>query len=129
LSLHLAHRLDGPPLTPEEEHTLIVEWQRSHDERIALRIIGGMFRVALKLSRLERNQLDWGEYLSLICLALMLSLHKYDPARKVRFSSYAVHAVRRALRRGIVADAVVRPSYNGRHRRRKFIVVSLKEER
>jgi RNA polymerase primary sigma factor len=87
-----------PRLTPAEEHELAVRIQRDHDEEALKRLVETNLRFVVSYAKRYR-QLGVG-FLDLIHegnLGLLEAARRFDPARNVKFITYAVWWVRQAI--------------------------------
>jgi RNA polymerase sigma-32 factor len=77
-------------LTPEEEHRLAVEYQKSEDPQAAYRLVTANLRLVVKIALEHRNY--YQNLLDLIQegnIGLMQAVKRFDPYRGVRLPSYA----------------------------------------
>jgi len=95
LQRYLAEIRRYPLLTPEEEHTLAVQYKEHGDVEAAYRLVTANLRLvvmfARKYERAVHNLLDLIQEGS---IGLMEAVRNFDPYRGVRFPSYAVWWVR-----------------------------------
>jgi RNA polymerase sigma-32 factor len=95
LSAYL-NRIDQDPLlTPEEERRLALRWRRFRDQRAAEQLVTGNLRFVVKIAFEYRT---YGvRLLDLIQegnLGLLVAVDRFDPARGVRLTTYAVWWIR-----------------------------------
>jgi RNA polymerase sigma-32 factor len=77
-------------LTPEEEHELAVEFEKTRDPKLAYRMVTANLRLVVKIALEHRNY--YQNLLDLIQegnIGLMQAVKKFDPYRGVRLPSYA----------------------------------------
>ena len=77
-------------LTPEEEHSLAVEFQQTQDPKIAYRLVMANLRLVIKIALEHRSY--YRNVLDLIQegnIGLMQAVKRFDPYRGVRLPSYA----------------------------------------
>jgi RNA polymerase sigma-32 factor len=77
-------------LSPEEEHRLAVEFQRTQDPALAYRLVTANLRLVVKIAMEHRNY--YQNVLDLIQegnIGLMQAVKHFDPYRGVRLPSYA----------------------------------------
>jgi len=77
-------------LTPEEEHNLGVEYQKTEDPQAAYRMVTANLRLVVKIALEHRNY--YQNLLDLIQegnIGLMQAVKRFDPYRGVRLPSYA----------------------------------------
>ncbi len=77
-------------LTPEEEHRLAVEFQKTQDPQIAYRLVTANLRLVIKIALEHRSY--YRNVLDLIQegnIGLMQAVKRFDPYRGVRLPSYA----------------------------------------
>lgn len=97
-------------LTPEEEQDLARRWQDAGDEEAVERLIGSHLRLVISIAK------GFGSYgvplEDLIAegkVGLMQAARKFEPARKFRFSTYAMWWIRAALLEHVMrASSLVR---------------------
>jgi RNA polymerase sigma-32 factor len=84
-----------PLLTREEEHTLAVQFAKTHDPELEQRLITANLRLVVKLAHGYRRA--YPNLLDLIQegnLGLLQAVQKYDPNRGIRLASYAAWWIR-----------------------------------
>jgi RNA polymerase sigma-32 factor len=77
-------------LTPEQEHELAVEFQKTDDPKLAYQIVTANLRLVVKIALEHRNY--YQNLLDLIQegnIGLMQAVKRFDPYRGVRLPSYA----------------------------------------
>jgi RNA polymerase sigma-32 factor len=92
-----------PLLTPEQEHTLAVEYAKTGDVDIAARLVTANLRLVVKLAyeyrRAFKNMMDLVQEGN---IGLMQAVKRYDPYRGVKLSSYAAWWIRAYMLRFIL---------------------------
>ncbi len=95
-----------PILDREEEHTLALHYEKTHDENAARRLIGSNLRLVVKLAReyqgVSQNLLDLVQEGN---VGLVRSLRTYEPARGIRLSTYASWWIRAYILKYILDNA------------------------
>jgi RNA polymerase sigma-32 factor len=95
-----------PRLDREEEHRLAVEYLRTHDPKIATRLITSNLKLVVKLAheytRAGKNLLDLIQEGN---VGLVQAVEKYDPNRGVKLSSYSAWWIRAYILRFILQNA------------------------
>jgi RNA polymerase sigma-32 factor len=95
-----------PRLDRDQEHTLAVEYLRTHDSKIAQRLITSNLKLVVKLAheytRAGKNLLDLIQEGN---VGLVQAVEKYDPNRGVKLSSYAAWWIRAYILRYILQNA------------------------
>ena len=82
-------------LTPEEEHRLAVEYQKTEDPQAAYQLVVANLRLVVKIALEHRNY--YQNLLDLIQegnIGLMQAVKRFDPYRGVRLPSYAQYWIR-----------------------------------
>ena len=99
--LHEVQRHDL--LTPEEEHALAVQYQEHGDVQAAARLVTANLRLVVKIAfeyrRAYRNIMDLIQEGN---VGLLQAVHKFDPYREVKLSSYAAWWIRAYILRYIL---------------------------
>ena len=94
---------EHPLLTPEEEHTLAVQYAETGDVEAAARLVTANLRLVVKLAyeyrRAYRNMMDLIQEGN---IGLMQAVKRYDPYRGVKLSSYAAWWIRAYMLRFIL---------------------------
>ncbi len=92
-----------PLLTPEEEHSLAVQYVQSGDVTAARRLVTANLRLVVKLAyeyrRAYKNIMDLVQEGN---IGLMQAVKRYDPYRGVKLSSYAAWWIRAYILRFIL---------------------------
>jgi RNA polymerase sigma-32 factor len=92
-----------PLLSPDEEHSLAVEYSKTGDVEIAARLVTANLRLVVKLAyeyrRAYRNMMDLVQEGN---IGLMQAVKRYDPYRGVKLSSYAAWWIRAYMLRFIL---------------------------
>jgi len=92
-------------LSREDEHELAVHFAKTGDERAARRLITANLRLVVKIAqeyrKAHRNLLDLVQEGN---IGLIQAVHKYDPHRGVKLSSYAAWWIRAYILKFILAN-------------------------
>ena len=92
-----------PLLTPEETHTLAVEFTKTQDPRVAAQLVTANLRLVVKIAyeyrRAYKNIMDLVQEGN---IGLMQAVKRYDPYRGVKLSSYAAWWIRAYILRFIL---------------------------
>jgi RNA polymerase sigma-32 factor len=103
---YMASLRDLRALDRDEEHELAVRYGKSHDKRIAEKLIASNLKLVVKLAheytRAHRNLLDLIQEGN---VGLVQAVEKYDPHRGVKLSSYAAWWIRAYMLRYILQNA------------------------
>ncbi len=103
---YMASLRHQPRLDREEEHRLAVEYLRTHDVKIATKLITSNLKLVVKLAheytRAGKNLLDLIQEGN---VGLVQAVEKYDPNRGVKLSSYAAWWIRAYILRYILQNA------------------------
>ena len=103
---YMASLRDVERLDREEEHELAVEYEKTHDPKIARKLITANLKLVVKLAheytRAHRNLLDLIQEGN---VGLVQAVEKYDPHRNVKLSSYAAWWIRAYMLRYILQNA------------------------
>ena len=89
-----------PLLTQEEEHEYATKWHENGDPLARDRLIGSHLRLVVKVAHTFQRQ--WTNLLDLVQegnVGLIEAIHRYDPYRSVRFSTYARYWIRAMILR------------------------------
>lgn len=92
-----------PTLSREEEHSLAVEYKKTGDRKIALKLVMANLRLVVMIAR--EHQRNVQNILDLVQegnIGLLEAVEKYDPFRGIRFPSYAVFWVRAYILRYLI---------------------------
>ncbi len=128
LSRYLADVRRYPVLDPEEERELALAYRETGDPNAAQRLVTANLRLVIKLAFQYHRQ--WSNVLDLIQegnVGLVEALSRYDPARKIRFSSYAQYWIRAMILRFLMDNFRMVRLGTTRHGRKLFF--QLKKER
>ena len=88
------------PARHEGEADLFVRWQSSHDRAARDELVERHLSLARKLaSRYIRTREPFDDLFQVACLGLLKAIDRFDPARGVAFSSYAVPTILGELKR------------------------------
>ncbi|HWE28351.1 MAG TPA: RNA polymerase factor sigma-32 [Polyangia bacterium] len=103
---YMASLRDVARLDRDEEHKLAVEYLRTHDPKIATRLVTSNLKLVVKLAheytRAGKNLLDLIQEGN---VGLVQAVEKYDPNRNVKLSSYAAWWIRAYILRYILQNA------------------------
>jgi len=92
-----------PLLSPDEEHKLAVQYQKTEDRDVAARLVTANLRLVVKIAyeyrRAYRNMMDLVQEGN---IGLMQAVKRYDPYRGVKLSSYAAWWIRAYMLRFIL---------------------------
>ena len=87
-----------PLLSREVEYELANNWQDKGDEKSLHRLINAYARLAVSIAGKFRNYgLPFGDLVQEGMVGLMQAANRFDPAREVRFSTYASWWIRSAI--------------------------------
>jgi RNA polymerase sigma-32 factor len=111
-----------PPLTPEEELRLTTEYFRTRDRALARRIAEANLRLVIKLAAASarRSRLSLADLIQEGTVGLMEAVERFDPARGVRFASYATWWIRAYLLKSMLDGARIVRAGRSRDDRRAF---------
>jgi RNA polymerase sigma-32 factor len=103
---YMASLRDVGRLDRDEEHKLAVEYGKTHDPKIAARLVTSNLKLVVKLAheytRAGKNLLDLIQEGN---VGLVQAVEKYDPHRGVKLSSYAAWWIRAYILRYILQNA------------------------
>jgi RNA polymerase sigma-32 factor len=103
---YMASLKDVERLDRDEEHRLAVQYLKSHDSKIARRLVTSNLKLVVKLAheytRAGKNLLDLIQEGN---VGLVQAVEKYDPNRNVKLSSYAAWWIRAYILRYILQNA------------------------
>jgi len=103
---YMASLRDVSRLERDEEHELAVEYGRTHDPKIARKLVTANMKLVVKLaheySRAHRNLPDLIQEGK---VGLVQAVEKYDPNRGVKLSSYAAWWIRAYMLRWLLQNA------------------------
>ena len=103
---YMASLRDVGRLDRDEEHKLAVEYLKTHDPKIASRLVTSNLKLVVKLAheytRAGKNLLDLIQEGN---VGLVQAVEKYDPNRNVKLSSYAAWWIRAYILRYILQNA------------------------
>jgi RNA polymerase sigma-32 factor len=95
-----------PRLDRDEEHEVAKRYQKTHDPKLAKKLINSNLKLVVKLAheytRAHRNLLDLIQEGN---VGLVQAVEKYDPDRGVKLSSYAAWWIRAYMLRYILQNA------------------------
>ena len=95
LTLYMAELRKHAPISREEEHALAVRWREDGDVEAARAMVLSNLRLVVKIAMEYRRA--WTNVLDLIQegnVGLMQAVHRFDPYRGVKVSSYAAYWIR-----------------------------------
>ncbi len=95
LTRYMAELRDHAPISREEEQALALRWVEEGDLEAARRIVLSNLRLVVKIAMEYRRA--WTNLLDLIQegnLGLMQAVHRFDPTKGVKVSSYAAYWIR-----------------------------------
>jgi RNA polymerase sigma-32 factor len=103
---YMASLRDVDRLERDEEHELAVEYGKTHDPKIARKLVTANLKLVVKLaheySRAHRNLPDLIQEGN---VGLVQAVEKYDPNRGVKLSSYAAWWIRAYMLRWLLQNA------------------------
>ena len=103
---YMASLRDVDRLDRDEEHELAVKYLKTHDPKIASRLVTSNLKLVVKLAheytRAGKNLLDLIQEGN---VGLVQAVEKYDPHRNVKLSSYAAWWIRAYILRYILQNA------------------------
>lgn len=92
-------------LDADTERELAYAWQESRDERALKRLVTAYTRLAVAMAaKFKRYGLPMDDLIQEACLGLMKAADRFDPTRKVRFSTYAIWWVKAALQEAVMRN-------------------------
>lgn len=114
--------METPLLEREEEQRLARRWQNDGDEAALHRIVTSHARLVLKLARRFRGYgLPFGDLVQEGNTGLMEAAARFDPAREVRFSTYASWWITAAMQSFVLRNwSIVRTGTTPAQRRLFF---------
>ena len=84
-----------PILTKEEEHTLAVQFKEKNDLRAARKLVLSNLRFVISVARRYLGYgLPFADLVQEGSVGLMKAIKKFDPNRKIRLISFAVHWIK-----------------------------------
>jgi RNA polymerase sigma-32 factor len=106
INLYLRSMRRHPLLAREEEHEIAVQFVKTGDSDLATRLINANLRLVLKIAfeyrHERRNLLDLVQEGN---LGLIHAVHKYDPDRDVKLSTYASWWIRANILKFILSNS------------------------
>ena len=94
----VARAMNARLLPVDEERALAIRWREAGDERALHELTGAYMRLVIALARRFRLYgLPMGDLVQEGCVGLMQAAARFEPAREVRFSTYAGWWVRAAM--------------------------------
>jgi len=128
LSLYFAELRNCPPISREEEHELAVKFVEEDDVDAARKLVVSNLRLVVKIAMEYRRA--WANSLDLIQegnTGLMEAMHRYDPYKGVRLSSYAAYWVRAYILKYIIDN--IRLVRMGKTRAQRKLFYRLNKEK
>jgi len=100
------HWVNGLPLlTPEEEHTLAMQYQKDGDLKAAQKLILAHIRYVVRVSRGYLGYgLPLGDLVQEGTIGLMKAVKRFDPTMGVRLVSFAVHWIKAEIHEFILRN-------------------------
>ena len=110
LTRHLNEARKYTLLTADEEQDLALRWQDEGDEAALERLIGSHLRLVIKIAKgFQGYGVPLEDLIAEGKVGLMQAAHKFEPARKFRFSTYAMWWIRASLLEHVMrASSMVR---------------------
>lgn len=88
-----------PVPTPEQEQRWLEDWRTRRDPEAARALVLGNLHLVVKIVRNHQNYgLPLGDLAQEGTIGLMKAVHKFDPSRSVRLSTYAWHWIEAEVR-------------------------------
>lgn len=128
LSLYFAELKNCPPISREEEHELAVKFVEDEDLEAVRKLVASNLRLVVKIAMEYRRA--WASSLDLIQegnTGLMQAVHRYDPYKGVRLSSYAAYWVRAYILKYIIDN--IRLVRMGKTRAQRKLFYRLNKEK
>ena len=95
---YIRQSMHEPMLEREEEHDLARRWREKGDEQALHRLIRSYTRLVVAMAAKFRNYgLPMGDLIQEGNIGLMQAAERFEPARDVRFSTYATWWIRAAI--------------------------------
>ena len=92
-----------PILTPENEYDLAVKYKATHDPKIAQQLINSHLRLVVKVvSKYKGYGLPVSEMISEGNIGLLYAIHKFEPEKGFRFSTYALWWIKASIQKYIL---------------------------
>lgn len=92
-----------PLLSQEEEYNLAVQYQKTHDKKIAYQLITSHLRLVVKVvSKYKGYGLPVNEMISEGNIGLLYAINKFEPDKGFRFSTYALWWIKAAVQKYIL---------------------------
>ncbi len=95
LTLYLSHIRNHPILDTESQQKLAIKYKKDNDLEAAQLLVMTNLRLVVKIAREYKRR--WANLLELIQegnVGLSEAIHRYDPYRQVKFTSYAQYWIR-----------------------------------
>lgn len=92
-----------PLLSQEEEYDLAVQYQKTHNEKVAYQLITSHLRLVVKVvSKYKGYGLPINEMISEGNIGLLYAINKFEPDKGFRFSTYALWWIKAAVQKYIL---------------------------
>lgn len=92
-----------PLLSQEEEYDLAVQYKKTHDKKVAYRLITSHLRLVVKVvSKYKGYGLPINEMISEGNIGLLYAINKFEPDKGFRFSTYALWWIKAAVQKYIL---------------------------
>lgn len=92
-----------PILSQEEEYQLAVEYKKTHDKKVAYRLITSHLRLVVKVvSKYKGYGLPINEMISEGNIGLLYVIEKFEPDKGFRFSTYALWWIKATVQKYIL---------------------------
>jgi len=128
LALYFAELRKYPPISREEEHDIAVQFVETADVEAARKLVLSNLRLVVKIAMEYRRA--WANTLDLIQegnTGLMQAVHRYDPYKGVRLSSYAAYWIRAYILKYIIDN--IRLVRMGKTRAQRKLFYRLNKEK
>jgi RNA polymerase sigma-32 factor len=106
LTRFLSEARKFPILTAEQERDLVSRWREEADDSALEMLVGSHLRLVIKMAFRNRGYgLPLADLIAEGSTGLMHAVERFDPARGVRFATYAQWWIRAAIREHIIRSA------------------------
>lgn len=103
LSRYLQKIRKYPILEQEEEYNLAIEYQKTHNNEIAYKLITSHLRLVVKVvSKYRGYGLPVSEMISEGTIGLIYAMNKFEPEKGFRFSTYALWWIKASVQKYIL---------------------------
>ncbi len=110
-AIHAIHKQIGmfPRLDDEKFAELWNEWNIHHRPEIFLQLIGSNLRLVSRVAKVAsmRDSVDFLDLYQAGCMALIRATEMFEPARHLKFSTYSVPAIKRAIYRAVLQSKII----------------------